>query len=79
MGGPGVNITPLGLWQLRIAVGFGDLVVRPPNPMVGCYFFRIAVGFGDLVVRLPNPTSHPTDNWQDPIMATDNFLAQTQS
>ena len=47
--------------------------------MVGCYFFRIAVGFGDLVVRLPNPISHPTDNWQDPIMATDNFLAQTQS
>ena len=48
-GGPGVNIPPLGLWQLRIAVGFRDLVVRPPNPMVGCYFFRIAVGFGDLL------------------------------
>ena len=47
--------------------------------MVGCYFFRIAVWFGDLVVRLPNPISHPTGNWQDPIMATDNLWAQSQS
>ena len=42
-------------------------------------FSELLYDLGDLVVRLPNPISHPTDNWQDPIMGTDNFLAQTQS